>query len=67
MQTSMKGLDKAKLLQLVMEGPNVNWNVLNILDDNLESENFLKTLNIVAASIMLMGHSKMDFKNVHGR
>ena len=42
----MKGLGKAKLLQLAMDGPNVKWNVLNILDDKLESENFPKTLNI---------------------
>ena len=29
-----------------MDGPNVNWNVLNILDDKLESGNFPKTLNL---------------------
>ena len=33
-------------MQLPMDGPNVKWNVLNILDDKLESENFPKTLNI---------------------
>ena len=43
---SMKGFDKAKLMELAMDQPNVNWNVLNILDDKLESENFPKTLNI---------------------
>ena len=42
----MKGFDQAKLLQLAMDKPNVNRNVLNILDDKLESENFPKTLNI---------------------
>ena len=30
-----------------MDGPNVNWNVLNILDDKLESENFAKTFHQV--------------------
>ena len=29
-----------------MEGPNVNWNVLDLLDDKLVSDNFSKTLNI---------------------
>ena len=43
---SMKGFDKAKLLELAMDQPNVNWSVFNILDDKLESENFPKTLNI---------------------
>ena len=45
LEISMKGLNKTKLLQIVMEGPNVNWNVLNILDDKLESENFPKTFH----------------------
>ena len=43
---SMKGFNKTKLMELAMDQPNVNWNVLNILDDKLESENFPKTLNI---------------------
>ena len=46
LETSVKGIDKAKLLLLAMDWPNVNWNVCNILDDTLESENFPKTLNI---------------------
>ena len=29
-----------------MDEPNINRNVLNILDDKLEPENFPKTLNI---------------------
>ena len=41
---SMKGFNKTKLMELAMDQPNVNWNVLNILDDKLESENFPKTL-----------------------
>ena len=32
---SMKDLEKMELLQLAMEGPNVNWNALNILHDKL--------------------------------
>ena len=29
-----------------MDGPNVNWLVLGILDDKLETHNFAKTLHI---------------------
>ena len=34
---SMSELEKNKLLQLTMNGPNVNWNVLDLLDDKLVS------------------------------
>ena len=43
---SMSELEKNKLLQLAMDSPNVNWNVLDLLDDKLVSDNFSKTLNI---------------------
>ena len=43
---SMGELEKNELLQLAMDGPNVNWNVLDLLDDKLVSDNFSKTLNI---------------------
>ena len=46
----MEGLDKVNLLQLAMGRPNVNWNVLNILDDKLKSENSPKTLDIGSCS-----------------
>ena len=42
----MSELEKNKLLQLAMNGPNVNWNVLDLLDDKLVSDNFSKTLDI---------------------
>ena len=45
LETSMRDLHKAKLLQLAMRGPNLNWNVLNILRDKLEFSE-PKTLNI---------------------
>ena len=32
---SMSQLEKNKLLQLAMDGPNVNWNILDLLDDKL--------------------------------
>ena len=40
---SMGELEKNKLLQLAMESPNVNWNVLDLLDDKLMSDIFSKT------------------------
>ena len=43
---SMSELEKNKLLQLAMDGPNVNWNILDLLDDKLGFDNFSKTLNI---------------------
>ena len=42
----MGELEKNKLLQLALDGPIVNWNVLDLLDDKLVSDNFSKTLNI---------------------
>ena len=67
-EISMKGLVKTKLFQFGMNRPNVDWNALNIFDDKLELENFPKTLKIVVApSILFMGHSKMDFRNLPRR
>ena len=42
---SMSELEKSKLLQLSMDGPSVDWNVLDLLDDQLVSDNFSKILN----------------------
>ena len=38
--------EKSKLLQLAMDGPDVNWNVLDLFDDKLVSDNFSKILII---------------------
>ena len=43
---SINHLVSDKLLHLAMDGPNVNWLVLGILDDKLEDDNFAKTLHI---------------------
>ena len=43
---SINHLDSDKLLQLAMDGPNVNWLVLGIMDDKLETGNFDRTLHI---------------------
>ena len=60
----MKGLDKAKLLQLAMGGPNVNC----ILDDKIESENFSKTLNIGSCAQHTVHVAFKDgFQNLPGR
>ena len=51
----MKGLDK------------VNWNVFNILDDKLESENFVKTLNIGTCTQHTTHGTFKDKRNLSGR
>ena len=43
---SISHLDSDKLLQLTMDGFNVNWLVLGMLDDKLEADNFARTLHI---------------------
>ena len=35
-----------KFLQLAVDGPSVNWSVLNMLDNKLEENNLSKTINI---------------------
>ena len=40
------GLNEANFLQLAMDGPNVNWLVLNKLDDMLITNGHEKTVNI---------------------
>ena len=63
----MGELEKNKLLQLVMDGLNVNWNVLDLLDDKLVSDNFSKTLNIGrSVQHTVDGSLKMGFKSLHG-
>ena len=39
-------LDIDKLLQPAVEGPNVNWLVLGMLEDKFEAGNFTSTLHI---------------------
>ena len=43
LQESVNDVDKNELLVLAMDGPTINWNVLDILDNNLARENFAKT------------------------
>ena len=43
---STSGLNEANLLQLAMDGPDVNWLVLNKLDDMLIANGHEKTVNI---------------------
>ena len=43
---SISSLNRRQFLQLAMDGPQVNWNVLKLLDDKLVSENLCKTVNI---------------------
>lgn len=46
LKESMTDFDKNKLIQLALDGPIINWNVLDILDDNLIEENHSKTVHI---------------------
>ena len=46
LQESMTDFGKNKLIQLAMDRPTVNWNVSDILDDNLIEENHSKTVHI---------------------
>ena len=43
---STERLRNESLLQLTMDGPNVNWEVLTKLDDKLAEDGYAKTLNI---------------------
>lgn len=45
LQESVNDVDKNELLVLAMDGPTINWNVLDILDNNLAGENFAKAEN----------------------
>ena len=46
LQESTKPLLGEKFLQLAMDGPNVNWNVLDGLDEQLIENGHTKTINI---------------------
>ena len=56
---STKSLDFSKLLQLSMDGPNVNWNVLKLMSTN-QGEKELPNISIGScSSILFMGHFKV--------
>ena len=43
---SISSLNRGQFLQLAMDGPQVNWNILKLLDEKLVSENLSKAVNI---------------------
>ena len=45
-----KNFKTEKFLQLAVDGPSVNWSVLNMLDNKLEENNLSKTINIGSCS-----------------
>ena len=47
---SSQKLNEEKILQLAMDGPNVNWKVLEKLDNHRIENDFTKTLNIGSCS-----------------
>ena len=60
----MSSLNKGQFLQLAMGGPQVNWNVLKLLDNKLVSENLSKTMNIESfAQYVIHGALKTETKS----
>ena len=47
-------LEKSKFVHLSMDGPTTNWNVLQLLDDALESGGFSRTLNIGSCTLHIL-------------
>ena len=65
--TSIKVLDSRKFLQLAMDGPTTNWNVLDIIDDERVANGVQKTVNIGSCSLHILhgafqtGFTKIDW------
>lgn len=51
---SLEPLEKSKFIHLSMDGPTVNWNVLQLVDDELDSMGHSKTLNIGSCSLHIL-------------
>ena len=64
--TSIKVLDR-KILQLAMDRPTTNWNVLDIIDDERVANGVQKTVNIGSCSLHILhgafqtGFTKIDW------
>lgn len=52
--TSIKVFENQKFLQLAMDGPSTNWNVLEHIDDERVANVFQKTLNIGSCSLHIL-------------
>ena len=62
---SLTNLIEDKLIQLSLDGPAVNWKVLELFDEKLESKDLPKTLNIGSCSQHAVnGALKMGMKSV---
>ena len=48
---SRTGLDMAKFLQLSMDGPNTNWNVLNLVSNHLVENGYKNLIQIDSCSL----------------
>ena len=48
---SITGLDMAKFLQLLMDGPNTNWNVLNLVSNHLVENGYKNLIEIGSCSL----------------
>ena len=45
------GLDMAKFLQLLMDSPNTNWNVLNLISNHLVENGYKNFIEIGSCSL----------------
>ena len=48
---SITGLDMAKFLQLSLDGPNTNWNVLNLISNHLVENGYKNLVEIGSCSL----------------
>ena len=51
---AIKDLDMGKFLHLGMDGPNTNWNVLDLINDHQVANGFQKTLDIGSCSLHIL-------------
>ena len=58
-----KPLPDEKFLQLAVDGPNVNWNVLDGLDEQLIKNGHTKTINIGSFALWSWCSSKWILQN----
>ena len=50
----IKDLDMGKFLNLGMDGPSTNWNVLDLINDHQIASGFQKTLGIGSCSLHIL-------------
>ena len=51
---ALKDLDKKKLIQIAMDGPNVNWSVFNMVEEERKVNNFPLLINIGSCALHIV-------------